>query len=474
MITAIRSLSFMAVLAATALAAAPAGALAASGSNYVPSASLSAVSANHVGMHSMLYTDTPYGAKEEMFRQAKAVGASYIRADLALSGVFLRGTFNGQPIYGENWTRTDEYAHLSNKYGVKVLAVIYSTPSFIADCPADAPTRSPLRCAAGDLDRYEQMVGTVAARYAGVINDFEIINEPDVEASFYGTPAQYAAMLSAAADAIHAANPRGRVAIGGIARISETKFTDAVLAAQPSLPSKIDINTMHLRSSSYTTAMNVSLWRQYFDDHGMRGPLWLTEFGYPSAKAFQYDPKYKSGEAAQASYLAATLPGILGGGGELIFVTQRDWGPGNFASEGILDTADPLPSDPKVRRKASFEVVKKAAHSLTPAPLEPPRGIAQLASTAPQKIKLQGRSVRLAFSCVAAGDCAPRAFRLSFSGGGALRVKSPALAAGKTGYVSVRLTRPSVSRITRAGYKGVRATLADYGRTQSQSLRIRR
>ena len=105
---------------------------------------------------------------------------------------------------------------------------------------------------------------------------------------------------------------------------------------------------------------------------------------------------------------------------------------------------------------------------------KPPRGIAQLASTAAQKIKLQGRSVRLAFACVAAGDCAPRAFRLSFSGGGALRVKSPALAAGKTGYVSIRLTRPSVSRITRAGYKGVRATLADYGRTQSQSLRIRR
>ena len=87
----------------------------------------------------MLYQDTPYSAKEEMFAQAKAVGASYIRLDLGLAAIFTRGEHRGHPFYRKNWTQTDQYAALANRYGVKILANLYATPWFIADCPAGTP-----------------------------------------------------------------------------------------------------------------------------------------------------------------------------------------------------------------------------------------------------------------------------------------------------------------------------------------------
>jgi hypothetical protein len=286
----------------------------ASGAAFQPTPDLIAAPANNIGVHSMLYQDTPYSAKKEMFAQAKAVGASYIRLDLGLISIFTRGDYRGHPFYQKNWAQTDQYAELANRYGVKILANLFATPWFIADCPAGTSREDAYHCPPSDLVRYKAMVAEVAARYAGVIDTFEIVNEPDTARAFYGSPQQYARTLSAAADGVHGANPKARVAIGGVARVSDTKFTDAVLAADPSLPGKIDINTIHLRTSARGTAVLVDTWRKYFTANGMNGPLWLTEFGYPAETAFQFDAKFRGGESAQAAFLEATMPGIVGAG----------------------------------------------------------------------------------------------------------------------------------------------------------------
>jgi hypothetical protein len=445
----------------------------ASGATFEATPDLIAAPANNVGVHSMLYQDTPYSAKKEMFAQAKAVGASYIRLDLGLTSIFTRGEYRGHPFYQKNWAQTDQYAELANRYGVKILANLYATPWFIADCPAGTSREDAYHCPPSDLVRYKEMVAEVSARYAGVIDAFEIINEPDTARAFYGSPQQYARTLSAAADGVHGANPKARVAIGGVARISDTQFTDAVLAADPSLPAKIDINTIHLRTSARAAATLVDRWRKYFTSHGMNGPLWLTEFGYPAETVFQYDAKFRGGESAQAAFLEATMPGIVGAGAEMIFVTERDWGSGAFASEGILSTTDPLPANPAVRRKPAFDVVRSAAASLVPVALPAPPGTVSFPYSKNRSAKVVGKAITLNFACVSAGICPTKQFRLTLTNGSAYRVVSPAIPAGGTAALKLTLTKVSLRLLARANAKSIVARLIDTKSVGAGSIRIR-
>ena len=446
----------------------------ASAATFEPSPDLVATPANNIGVHSMLYQDTPHSAKQEMFAQAKAVGASYIRLDLGLTAIFTRGEYRGHPFYQKNWAQTDQYAALANRYGVKILANLYATPWFIADCPAGTPRADAYHCPPSDLTRYKEMVAEVAARYSGVIDVFEIINEPDTARAFYGDAQQYASTLAAAADAIHGANPQARVAIGGVARISDTKFTDAVLAADPSLPAKIDIGTIHLRTSARAAATLVDSWRKYFSSHGIDGPLWLTEFGYPAETAFQFDAKYRGGEAAQAAFLEATMPGVVGAGAQMIFVTERDWGSGAFASEGILSTTDPLPANPAVRRKPAFDVVRSAAASLVPVALPAPPGTVSFPSSKNRSAKVVRKVITLNFACVSAGICPSKQFRLTLTNGSAYRVVSPAIPAGGTAALKMSLTKVSLRLLARAKGKVIVARLIDTKSVDAGSIRIRK
>ena len=455
---------------AAALAISPA---LASSATFQPSPELRAAPANNIGVHSMLYQDTPYSAKEEMFAQAKAVGASYIRLDLGLTAIFTRGEYRGHPFYQKNWTQTDQYAALANRYGVKILANLYATPWFIADCPTGTPRADAYHCPPSDLTRYKEMVAEVAERYSGVIDVFEIINEPDTAFAFYGNAKQYARTLAAAADGIHGANPQARVAIGGVARISDTKFTDAVLAADPSLPAKIDISTIHLRTSARATATLVDRWRRYFTSNGIDGPLWLTEFGYPADTAFQFDYKFRGGESAQAAFLEATMPGIVGAGAEMMFITQRDWGSGAFASEGILSTTDPLPANPTIRRKPAFDVIKRAAKSLVPVALPTPPGTVSFPYSKNKNVKAVRKAITLSFVCASAGACPSKQFRLTLSTGSAYRVFSPAIPAGKTSRMKLALTKVSLRLLARAKGKSVVAQLTDTKAVRFGSVRIR-
>jgi ABC-type sugar transport system substrate-binding protein len=56
--------------------------------NVPAAAATSLVPDNPIGVHSMLYLTHPFSAKQAMFEEAAAVGASTIRLDIELSGVF--------------------------------------------------------------------------------------------------------------------------------------------------------------------------------------------------------------------------------------------------------------------------------------------------------------------------------------------------------------------------------------------------
>src|SRR5450755_3513523 len=62
-----------------------------------------------IGVHSMLYLNTPFSAMQAMFKEASAIGASYIRLDLELSGVF------PEPNAPPDWSGVDDYIALARQ-----------------------------------------------------------------------------------------------------------------------------------------------------------------------------------------------------------------------------------------------------------------------------------------------------------------------------------------------------------------------
>ena len=97
---------------------------------------------------------------------------------------------------------------------------------------------------------------------------------------------------------------------------------------------------------------------------GFRGPLWVTETGYPANPAFQTEPGYQDGPLSQALWLTTAIASMLQSDAAMVFVTERDSMHGVHASEGILQSTDPLTATPVVTRRPSFYAVQTLADTL--------------------------------------------------------------------------------------------------------------
>jgi hypothetical protein len=305
-----------------------------------------------IGAHSALYLNHPFSAKEAMFKEARAMGASTIRLDISIGNVF--PTAGGPP----DWHWLDECMLLARRYHLRVLANLHGTPYYLT-----SPSCRDYHCAPNDPAGWAALAGAIAAHTRGVIDYFEIINEPDGTWSFRGKPQQYAAIIAASYTAIHHANPNARVVLGGLMHTTPaaTAWINSVLATPgANAIHRFDIANVHIRSRAASAGAIVSSWRRYFSSKGFRGPLWITEMSYPADTCWQHDPAYRGGAPAQARYMKAVIPAMINAGAGKVFVTLRDW-QGRFASEGVLDTDDPLTAFPRYTRRPSFYTVCKLA-----------------------------------------------------------------------------------------------------------------
>jgi hypothetical protein len=57
---------------------------------------------------------------------------------------------------------------------------------------------------------------------------------------------------------------------------------------------KFDIANIHVRTPTSQAGPTVAGWR-HLAAKGFRGPLWVTESGYPADPAFQTEPGYPDG-----------------------------------------------------------------------------------------------------------------------------------------------------------------------------------
>jgi hypothetical protein len=314
------------------------------------------------GIHSMLYVDAPLSFKEAMFRQAAELGASSIRVDVFVPAIV--ATPDGRP----DWTALDEYMTLARRYRLQVLGVLLGTPSWLAACPRGTSLLDIYKCPSSDPRAFAAYAAEIARHARGVIDDWEIRNEPDGRWAYLGTPADYARELTTTAAAIHAANPGARVMNGGAMMLASRGWLDAVFAAAgAALPASLDVVNVHIRGRLSSLYRTVEPWRAFFARHGIHRPLWVTEHGYPSDPAYQGDPAFSAGESSQAAYLARSLPALLHAGAARVFVTERDNLGGPFASEGLLggSVSDPPTPFPAIRQKpaaAAFAALARGRH----------------------------------------------------------------------------------------------------------------
>ena len=326
--------------------------MAATSAGAVPSPAAAAESP--IGAHSMLQLNDPPSFMQAMFAQAVAMGASSIRLDVAPAFIF------SSPSQPPDFSGLDEVMSLATQYHLHVVADLLTIPYWLADCPQPESTSDSERCGTSDLTDYASVVSQIVAHADPVIQDWEVWNEPDSAEFFRGTPAQYAWMLRTAHDAIKQADPADQVLLGGLSGVSGINWLAQVFSISgPDAAQAFDIANLHERNRLDQLAPDVDTVKQFLASQGFTGPLWITEHGYPSDPAFQYDPGYAGGPAAQAAFLTASLPTLLDAGASEVFVTERDNLGGQFASEGVLggDVADPPVADPQVIQKPAFGAV---------------------------------------------------------------------------------------------------------------------
>jgi hypothetical protein len=312
-----------------------------------------------ISAHAMVHTCcSPTAMKERIFEEAKAVGAEYIRVDVELSAIFEGpGGVKGD---SPDWSKLDEVMELSRKHELPVLGVLLGAPAYTSTCPERWPDAG--RCAAADTGEFGTLAGEIAAHAADTIRHWEIVNEPDGDWAFEGTAEQYAGMLSAAHDGIKARVPEARVVLGGIMKPHEPEWLERVFATPGAdAVHKFDIANVHLRGPVGAVVRRYPEFRSWLAARGFTGPMWVTEHGYPADPAYQVDPAFRGGDAAQAAYLTQSLVGLGEVGAEQVFVTLRDNLGAEYASEGLvhIDSA----ADPVATRRQSFDAVRRLATS---------------------------------------------------------------------------------------------------------------
>ena len=320
--------------------------------------SIAAAAEDPIGAHSMLQLNSPDSFMQTMFAEAAAMHASAIRLDVAPALVFT------DPSKPPDFSGLNEVIELSRQYHLRVVADLFTIPWWIATCQAPTDIIDMTRCGTDDLADYQSMITKIVARAGPAIRDWEIWNEPDLGHFFTGTPQQYARMLRAAYDTIKALEPQANVLLGCISSPAGMNWLAQVFATPGAdAAHAFDIASIHERARLDVLAGDIASWQGFLDGYGFGGPLWVTEHGYPSDPAFQYDPAYAGGMASQASYLTASIPTLIDAGAAAVFVTERDDLEGQFASEGVLggQVSDPPVANPQVIEKPSYAAVQAMA-----------------------------------------------------------------------------------------------------------------
>lgn len=195
--------------------------------------------------------------------------------------------------YNEWWL--NEYGKaidMARAAGLRVIVMVDSAPAWASGSSSSNAPRDP--------QDFARFISTVAARYAGRVDAWEIWNEQNIS-RFWSTgpnPAAYAALLRAAYPAVKAADPNAKVVYGGTsgndydflaaAYAAGAKGYFDVLATHPYTycgstgPGEIRMSGDRISKDSFVGYREL---RKTMLANGDDKPIWVTEMGWTTATA---------------------------------------------------------------------------------------------------------------------------------------------------------------------------------------------
>src|SRR4051794_24093984 len=255
------------------------------------------------------YTDSE---RTTVVDRLSAAHVGWVRIDIGWQTIQEHGSSDYEAWYLDTVDRAVDEA---NARGLKVLGMLWRTPSWACGGCSDpyAPPSNPAT--------YATFATWAAERWAGRIQAWEVWNEPNEDAFWTGTDAQYVRLLQAAYPAFHAGDPNTQVVLGGPA-YNDTNFLGT--AYRLGAGGSFDVMATHPYQGQAdnppetpdTSGTNIWLLSHVQAVHDLMvangdsaKPVWFTEFGWSAHANAAHEDPWNTGVTAaqQGDYLVRAL-----------------------------------------------------------------------------------------------------------------------------------------------------------------------
>lgn len=256
------------------------------GSPVPPDAAQAQASADRAPVSTKAYGFT---AGAPILTMSDAALASQLDASVEAGGTWLRMPMSwlvAEPSQGVfDWTRLDRVVEAARSRGLKVLGVLGGTPAWASasGSPAAPPT---------DPALFGAFAGAAARHFKGRVRHWEVWNEPNFNAFFTGSAADYADLLAQAHGAVKQVQRRSKIVLGGLARYLLGRSARPATFLQEVYDAgggpHFDVLGVHpYVQAALAGADEVTVWREVEDarrvmrDEGNRKrKVWVTEIGW--------------------------------------------------------------------------------------------------------------------------------------------------------------------------------------------------
>jgi len=229
-----------------------------------------------------------------------------------------------------DWNLPDYYVAEAVRNKIQLVGVLWVTPAWDSMLPPTDPRywTTPPR----SYKEWGDYVFQTVSRYKDRVHYWEVWNEEDIPTDGWwsGTAAEFTHLLAVAYAQVKRADPDAKVLIGGFmgGAFNDAIYDEGIQFIRDMLADQInpvadhfDIMNIHVYGTHAQIQSQMFEWWGILADAGLDDrPLWVTEFGWPSAGSIQQeDPEFCCGPEAQARYLATLLPEMLQLGASKVF-----------------------------------------------------------------------------------------------------------------------------------------------------------
>jgi Glycosyl hydrolases family 39 len=191
-----------------------------------------------------------------------------------------------------NFTRLDQYVAIAQQKHVKLLLPLVGTPSWASARPTEIKGNNPVSTAAEprDIDDWCNFVRTVATRYKGKIEAYEIWNEPNEDIFWTGSIDKVVDMSREAFQIIKSVDPTALVVSPSCTVESGLQYLDDFLKKGGGKYSDVIGYHFYVRAQPPEAILDMATRvKQILRANHVNQPVWNTEAGWPVPKPFPSD-----------------------------------------------------------------------------------------------------------------------------------------------------------------------------------------